>query len=93
MIGAAHFWLSGQWEGGGPPFPTQFFGLKSYFQGAVKDLCMVAATDAPAGMGGAPMVRKGAATYAVYLVETSDPNASPLRIMTSTGTKAVRLKT
>lgn len=77
----------------GPVFPTQHFGLKAFFQGAARDLCLVAEADAPPGTGGVVKLRKGAANYAAYLVETSDPNASPVRVRTSTGTKAVRLKT
>lgn len=76
----------------GVGFPTQFFGLKGYDGGAL-DLCLVAVGDAPSGMGGVPMLRKNGVTYAVYLVETSDPNASTFRFRTSAGTKAVRLKT
>ncbi|MDP2855764.1 MAG: hypothetical protein Q8N90_01425, partial [bacterium] len=41
-------------------------------------------------MGGIPKVRKGAATYDIYLVETTDPAASPVRIKTTTGIKAIR---
>lgn len=77
---------------GGGSFPTQFFGLKGYDGGAL-DLCLVAVGDAPSGMGGVPMLRKNGTTYAVYLVETSDPNASTFRLRTTTGTKSVRLKT
>jgi hypothetical protein len=86
------FW--GLSESGPPPeFPPQFFGLRAYFQDAIRDLCLVAEADAPAGMGGVLKILKGATKYAVYLVETSDPNASPIRVRTSTGVKAVRLKT
>lgn len=74
------------------PFPTQYLGLKCYFQGAVQDLCLVAVADAPTGMG-VFKVHKGGTDYAVYIVETADPNASPVRVGTSGGTKAVRLKT
>lgn len=73
-------------------FPTQFSGLR-YYLGTVKELCLVAEADAPSGMGGAWKIRKGGTTYAVYLVETSDPNASQMRLRTTTGTKAARLKT
>ena len=69
-------------------FPTQYPGLRTYYGGAVVSLCLVAAADAPAG--DAPMVRKGATTYAVYLVDTTDPNASPVRLRTDSGTKAIR---
>ena len=74
-------------------FPAQFSGLRAYYQGAVRDLCLVAVADAPSGMGGVPRVRKGGTDYAVYLVETSDINASPIRVRTSAGTKAIRAKT
>lgn len=78
--------------GGGGPFPTQYAGLR-YFSGSVRELCMVAEADAPSGMGGVWKVRKGATTYVVYLVETTDPDASNVRVRTTTGTKAARLKT
>lgn len=74
-------------------FPTQYLGLKAYFRGAVQDLCLVAVADAPTGMGAVWKVLKGGTNYAVYLVETTDPNATPLYIRTTTGTKAVRIKT
>jgi len=78
-----------------PPsgFPTQFAGLRVFYASAVKELSLVAEGDAPSGMGGVLKVRKGGSNYAVYLVETTDPNASSVRIRTSTGTKSIRLKT
>lgn len=88
-LGFALVWAAS----GGAVFPTQYFGLRAFYRGAVKDLCLVATADAPAGMGGVPRVQKGGVTYAVYLVETTDPNASPVRISTSAGTKAIREKT
>ena len=71
-------------------FPAQFAGLR-YFLGAVNELCLVALGDAPAG----PQwrINKGGADYAVYLVDTTDPNASQVRIETGSGIKAARLKT
>lgn len=72
-------------------FPTQIPGLRVYYGGAVRALCMVAVADAPAG--DTPMVRKNGTTYAVYLVDTSDPNASSVRLQTGAGVKAVRLLT
>lgn len=71
-------------------FPAQFAGLR-YFLGTVKELCLVALADAPAG----PQwrIRKGGTDYAVYLVDTTDPNASQVRIDTGAGIKAARLKT
>lgn len=74
-------------------FPTQYAGLRCYYGGSVRELCLVAAADANTGMGSTPMIRKGGVTYAVYLVETTDPNATPVRLQTDTGTKAIRLKT
>lgn len=79
-------------SGAGPSFPTQYAGLR-YFSGTMRELALVALADAPAGMGGQWRVRKNATDYAVYLVETTDPNASTLRVRTATGTKAARLKT
>ena len=73
-----------------PSFPTQYFGLRAYYDGAVVDLCLVAEADAAAGMGAAPLFDKNGTTYAVYLVETSDPNASWMRTRTSAGVKAIR---
>jgi hypothetical protein len=78
---------------GGAGFPTQFAGLRCYFHGTVNDLCLVATADAPAGMGAVPRIRKGGVDYALYLVDTSDTNASPVRLETSAGTKAIRIKT
>lgn len=75
---------------GGVSFPTQFAGLR-YFLGTVKELCLVALGDAPAGDQW--RIRKNATDYAVYLVDTTDPNASHVRIQTSEGLKAARLKT
>lgn len=71
-------------------FPTQYAGLR-YFHGSVKELCLVAVNDAPAGDQW--RIRKGATTYAVYLVDPADPDASEIRIETSTGIRAARLKT
>ena len=74
-------------------FPTQYAGLRTYYNAAMRELCLVAVADAPTGMGGVLKVDKAGTTYAVYLVETSDPNATPVRVQTSTGTKAIRIKT
>lgn len=76
-------------SGGG--FPTQYAGLRVYYGGAVRSLCLVAEGDAPSG--NVPKVRKNGVTYAVYLVDTADPNASSVRLRTGTGTKAIRLLT
>ena len=74
-------------------FPTQYSGLRCYYGGAVNELCLVATADAPAGMGASPRIPKGGVTYAIYLVDTTDSEASPYRMRTSAGTKAVRKKT
>lgn len=71
-------------------FPTQYAGLR-FFKGTVQELCLVDTADAPAGDQW--RVRKGATTYAVYLVDTTDPNASHVRVHTNDGIKAARLKT
>ena len=77
----------------GPVFPTQYSGFRVEKSGSMIELCMVATADAPAGMGGQVRVQKNGVTYALYLVETTDPNSSPVRVQTATGIKAVRLKT
>lgn len=77
----------------GPSFPTQYSGLRTYYNGAVRELCLVAVADAPTGVGGVLKVDKNGVKYAVYLVGTSDPDASSVYIRTSTATMAVRLKT
>lgn len=83
--------LQGTWLGV-HSLPVEFFGLKAFFQGAVKDLSLVAEANAPAGMGGVIKIDKNGIKYAVYLVETTDLKASPIRIRTTTGVKAIRLK-
>lgn len=74
-------------------FPTQFDGLRFFDGVANSDLSFVAEADAPSGMGGVLKMHKAGTTYALYLVETTDPNASAVRIQTTTGTKAIRKKT
>ena len=74
-------------------FPAQFDGLRVFFHSVVNSLCLVAEADAPAGMGGVVKIVKGATNYAVYLVDTADVNATPVRINTTVGIKAVRIKT
>ena len=70
-------------------FPTQYAGLR-YYHGTVKELCLVAVADAPIPVW---RISKNSMIYAVYLVDTTDPNASTVRIRTASGTKAARLKT
>ncbi len=69
---------------------AQFAGLR-YFLGTVKELALIAVGDAPAGDQW--RIDKNGTTYAVWLVDTTDPNASQIRVQTSEGTKAARLKT
>jgi len=76
---------------GGGSFPTQFSGLRTFYAGGMVELCLVATADA--NTGNQLRLRKGATTYCVYLVDTSDPQASNVRIETTAGTKAVRVKT
>ena len=73
-------------------FPVQYAGLRTW-SGSMIELCLVAEVDAPSGMGGVLKVRTAAATRVVYLVETTDPNASGVRLRTTTGIKAIRRKT
>lgn len=75
---------------GGVSFPTQYSGLR-YFLGTVRELSLVALADAPPGNQW--RVVKNGTTYAVYLVDTTDPNASQIRVRTSAGVKAARFKT
>lgn len=74
-------------------FPTQFAGLRVQRTSGMQELSLVAVADAPGGMGGVIKVRKTGTTYAAYIVETGDANASPVRVRTTTGTKAIRNKT
>lgn len=76
---------------GAPGFPTQYPGLRFYDNGSVQSLCLVAVADAPSG--DRLTIWKGGVPYAVYLVDTTDPNASTIRIQTESGVKALRLLT
>lgn len=78
---------------GGGGFPTQYSGLRGFDGTSTVDISLVATADAPSGMGGQLRISKGGTTYAVYLVDTTDGNASKFRIDTTTGTKSLRLKT
>ena len=71
-------------------FPTQYAGLR-FFKGTVQELCLVALADAPSGAQW--RIDKNGTQYAVYLVDTTDPDASHIRIETPAGVKAARLKT
>lgn len=71
-----------------PVFPTQYPGLRCFYQGAVHDLCLVATADAP--VGDMPRIMKNGTVYAIYLVDTADPDASPVRIQTDLGVRAIR---
>jgi hypothetical protein len=71
-------------------FPFQY-GFLHFQDGTDKQLCVVAEGDANVGEG--LRIRHGGVTYAIYIVDTTDPNASNLRFEVSTGTRAIRLKT
>ena len=74
-------------------FPAQYAGLRVRATGGTIELSLVALADAPNGMGGVWRVQANGVTRAVYLVETTDGNASPVRVRTEAGTKAARVKT
>jgi hypothetical protein len=76
-----------------PIFPVQYAGLRAFYRAAVQELCLVAQVDAPAGVGGRIIVNKNGTLLAVYLVDLADANASPVRVATGTGVKAIRVKT
>lgn len=79
--------------GGGGSFPyTQFQGLRVYYGGAVRDLCLVAASD-PMPADAKLRIRKGGTDYAIYLVDTADSDASHVRVRSGGTTKAIRLYT
>lgn len=80
-------------EDAGAGFPVQYAGLRFWNGTAVKELCLVVEADATDGMGGVVKIDKNGTVYAVYLVETTDGDASAMRIRTTTGVKAFRLKT
>lgn len=58
--------------------------------GTVYYICLVALGAGTGGMGGIPRHRKGGVTYDVVLVDLADPNALPMRIETTIGTKAFK---
>lgn len=72
-------------------FPVQYSWLRTFYHGTVQELCVVALADAPAG--NRITIFKGGTNYAVYLVPTTDSNASPVRVNTTAGVKAIRKKT
>ena len=71
----------------------QFTGISVFYAGSKKELALVAESDAPIDMGGILKLRTGGVTYAIYLVDVGDLYASPVHVRTTTGTKAVRLRT
>jgi hypothetical protein len=74
-------------------FPTQYSGLRIAKGGNMEELCLVADGDGAEAMGGIPKIRKGGATYDIFLVETGHMYASSVRIKTPSGIKAIREKT
>lgn len=75
----------------GGPSVTQYAGFRFYDGSSVVSLSLVDPADAPAG----PQlrIRKSGTNYAIWLVDTTDPNASPIRFRLASGTKAARLLT
>lgn len=73
-------------------FPTQYSGLRIAKGGSMEELCLVADGYGAAAMGGIPKIRKGGATYDIFLVETGHMYASSVRIKTPLGIKAIRKK-
>lgn len=86
VVGATLVWASSS-------FPLQYAGLRVQANGRMVELSVVDLANAPSGMGGVWRVQMVGSTKAVYLVDTTDPQASPVRVRTTTGTKAARLKT
>ncbi len=78
---------------GGGTIPDQSSFLRFKRADGVYALCVVPNGQGAASMGGIPKVRKDGVTYDIYLVETNDAFASPVRVKTSAGTKAVRYYT
>lgn len=79
-------------ESAPPAFPTQYAGFRIETTTTVIDLCLVAIADTPTGFG-QWRFQTSADTKGVYLVDTTDPNASGLRVQTAAGVKAMRKKT
>lgn len=76
--GTRQFSIYCTYEAGGA---TYYHGLK------VQGVGELALTD----VGNNPLrIRKGGVTYGIEMVDNSDPNASPIRIKTSGGVKAIR---
>ncbi len=72
---------------------ADFGGIRVLGPVGVIEVGIVEVANAPSGMGGVLMacVSPGV-VRAVVLVETGDPEASPVRVRTTTGTKALRLR-
>lgn len=80
-------------SGGGGGFAyTQHQGLRVYYGGTVRELCLVASGDLPSSEA-VLRIRKGSTTYCAYLVDTTDGDASHVRVQHDGVTKAIRLYT
>jgi hypothetical protein len=86
-------WLGAMVDFTASSLPAFVLGLRGQAASGTVDLAMVAEGDGQSGMGGVPKIVKGGAVYDLYLVETTDPDASPFRVQTSAGVKAIRLAT
>lgn len=74
-------------------FPPQFGGFKMRTSSGTVELCMVARGNGNPNITDKLRTQKGSTIYDLYLVETSDINASSVHIKTSQGIKAIRKKT
>lgn len=84
-------WQFPEWQFPNAQWPNGYEGLRVWIADMAYELCLVIPAAAPAGMGGELRIRDQGVTLAVYLVAPDDPRASPVRITTTTGAKAIRL--
>ena len=74
-----------------PPVSTEYAGLRVAYSGSTHQLAMVPVADAPTGLGGIIKITKGTEVYALWIVDTSDGDASHVRVQMPIGVKSVRL--
>lgn len=72
------------------PGPVCIQGVKIQTPSGPLDLCMCSTGEASTGVGGQLRIKASSGVYALDLVPTDDPAASPVRIKTSSGIYAVR---
>ncbi len=89
-------WFSAGWWGGqrtAANLDTQYPGFDVFYANVLRPLCLVPEDSVANDMGGIVKMRLGGVNYGVFLVETDDDYASNVHVQTTTGIKAVRLKT